>query len=342
MFLIHVRIFQLRVSACVNPQPFYFGASARFSGSAMVDRTTYTDVAHTPDLPLRQIFGRQRLPEALCQTVADANLLTVETFSMLGDTIAAVKTTLKAKIPDQTKFGPDEPAQELALASLAAVWKTCSTIGPLRCSACQNGRGSSKGARDPGRRSCRVPAAVHCSAPRRGLATSHESLIANSLSGSSETFLFTGPSISMKLVRCGPAMNRLLRSPGSVGMQRTCSRLFRFDQPHVAAFESQVMDKLHAFFVALEYLNVCEFSYKAGPLQYLSDLEEWRHENRGLALLLAADSLIRKKVYRLNSDRKRTYGTFSWSAGSVAFQPRFGHSGQLVCSPLRGGSAGSV
>lgn len=49
----------------------------------------------------------------------------------------------------------------------------------------------------------------------------------------------------------------------------------------------------------------------AGPLRYLSDLEEWCHENRGLALLLAADSLIRKKVYRLNSDHKQTYATFS-------------------------------
>ena len=94
----------------------------------MVDRTTYSDADHTPDLPLRQIFGRQRLPSDLCKTVADANLLTVETFSMLGDTIAAVKTTLKAIIPDEDKLGPDPPARELALAALAAVWKTCSTM----------------------------------------------------------------------------------------------------------------------------------------------------------------------------------------------------------------------
>ena len=87
-------------------------------------------------------------------------------------------------------------------------------------------------------------------------------------------------------------------------------KVVQVDQPTHAASESQVMDKLHAFFVALEYLNICEFSYKAGPLQYLSDLEEWRHENRGLALLLAADTLIRK-VYRLNSDHKQAYQTFS-------------------------------
>ena len=49
----------------------------------------------------------------------------------------------------------------------------------------------------------------------------------------------------------------------------------------------------------------------AGPLKYLSDLEEWRHENRGLALLLAADALIRKKVHRVSSDQRKTFGTFS-------------------------------
>ena len=83
------------------------------------------------------------------------------------------------------------------------------------------------------------------------------------------------------------------------------------DQPVSAVSEQQVMDKLHAFLVSLEYLNICEFTYAAGPLRYLSELEEWRHENRGLALLLSVDSLIRKKVYRLNSDQRKTFTTFS-------------------------------
>ena len=52
---------------------------------------------------------------------------------------------------------------------------------------------------------------------------------------------------------------------------------------------------MHAFLVGLEYLNICDFSHSAGPLRYLSELEEWRHEHRGLALLLTVDTLIRKK-----------------------------------------------
>ena len=281
------------------------------TGRIMVDRTTYSDAAHTPDLPLRQIFGRQRLPEALCQTVADANLLTVETFSTLGDTIAAVKTTLKAIIPDQTKFGPDEPAQELALASLAAVWKTCSTMQDHFAAR------RAKMEEDPSKVP-EIPGEDHAEFRQQFIARHPDVVLPHHrephrkfVERLQRDFLVHG---AVNFYEVGEMRTRNEQIAQKSGLSRNAEDLLKvvqIDQPQVAASESQVMDKLHAFFVALEYLNICEFSYKAGPLQYLSDLEEWRHENRGLALLLAADSLIRKKVYRLNSDRKQTYGTFS-------------------------------
>ena len=61
-------------------------------------------------------------------------------------------------------------------------------------------------------------------------------------------------------------------------------RVVMVDQPAAASSESQVMDKLHAFFITPEYLNICEFSLDARPWRYLAELEEWRHENHGLAL----------------------------------------------------------
>ena len=88
-------------------------------------------------------------------------------------------------------------------------------------------------------------------------------------------------------------------------------RVVMVDQPAAASSESQVMDKLHAFFITLEYLNICEFTNAAGPLKYLAELEEWRHENRGLALLLTVDTLIRKKVHRVSSDQRKQFTNFS-------------------------------
>ena len=42
----------------------------------MVDRTVYA-ADKTPDLPLRQVFGRQRVNEDLCKLAANSGLLTV-------------------------------------------------------------------------------------------------------------------------------------------------------------------------------------------------------------------------------------------------------------------------
>ena len=37
--------------------------------------------------------------------------------------------------------------------------------------------------------------------------------------------------------------------------------------------EGSVMDRLHASFVVLEYLIICEFTMDAGPLKYVSELD---------------------------------------------------------------------
>ena len=109
--------------------------------ASMVDRTTYPD-DQVPELALRQVFGRQRLPENLCLLAAEVGLRTMDTFAMLGDNITGVKQTLNRIVTDPARFGADAAAQELALTNLTAVWKTCS--------ACQDGRRSFEGTRNSG------------------------------------------------------------------------------------------------------------------------------------------------------------------------------------------------
>ena len=89
----------------------------------MMDRTVYAADA----VPLRQILGRQIRSQrtSACKLVADSGPRRAETFAMLGDTMVGAQDPL---IPDHAKLGDDQPTQELALTSLAAVWKTCSTI----------------------------------------------------------------------------------------------------------------------------------------------------------------------------------------------------------------------
>eukprot|EP00913_Durusdinium_trenchii_P014543 g13643.t1 len=279
----------------------------------MVDRTVtvYSDADHTPDLPLRQIFGRQRVPTDLCKVVADAGLLTVETFAMLGDTIAAVKQTVKTMIGDDTKLGADLPRQELSLTSLAAVWRTCSTMQEHFAAR------RAKMEEDPNKVP-EIPGEDHAEFRQQFIARHPDVVLPHHrephrkfVERLQRDFMVHG---AVNFYEVGEMRTRNEQIAQKSGISRSAEDLLKVvqvDQPVHMVSESQVMDKLHAFFVALEYLNICEFSYKAGPLQYLSDLEEWRHENRGLALLLAVDSLIRKKVYRLNSDHKQKYTTFS-------------------------------
>ena len=59
------------------------------------------------------------------------------------------------------------------------------------------------------------------------------------------------------------------------------------------------MDRLHRFFVALEYLAICEFSVKDGPITYIQELQAFRRETPDLFRLFWADKFFRTTVARL-------------------------------------------
>ncbi|CAE7540860.1 unnamed protein product, partial [Symbiodinium pilosum] len=267
----------------------------------MVDKTSYTGAV--PDLAVRQIFDRQKLLENLCLLMADSSLLSIERIAMLGDTISQAKTTLKAIVNDDTKFGADNAARELSLTLLAAVWKASAAFQDHTAAR------RAKMEEDPSK----IPEI-------RG--EDHAEF--------RETFVSAHPDVILTYMRepRRTFVERIYRDymvHGSVSYyevaeMRTRSdrltsedllKVVQHDNKAAIAAESDVLDRLRAFFVALEYLNICDFTFAAGPLRYLSELEEWRHENRGLSLLLSVDNLIRKKVVKLNSDKRKLFPTFS-------------------------------
>ena len=87
------------------------------------------------------------------------------------------------------------------------------------------------------------------------------------------------------------------------------------------ANEEDVMNRLHALMVALEYLNIVSYSVKEGTVRYLRELEVFRHEQPGLAFLVRADRLIRRKVAELQADQKDVPYVLCSSPGS-AQQPQ--------------------
>ena len=63
--------------------------------------------------------------------------------------------------------------------------------------------------------------------------------------------------------------------------------------------------------MTLEYLNICQYNRAGGPLKYLQELEQFRADTSSLPVLVMADSLIRKKLYRLQSEQRESFSTFS-------------------------------
>ena len=275
-----------------------------------MDRPKYPD-DQVPDLALRQVFGRQRLPEDLCLLLASTGLLNVETVAMLGESIASVKTTLKTIVSDITKLGATEAAQELSLTSLAAVWKMCSTLQEHFAAR------RAKMEEDP----TKVPEIPgdHHAEFREQFVARHPDVVLpphrephrKLVERIQRDYMVHGAIPFYQVGEMRVRSEQIVQKPGISKTAEDLIRVVAVDQPVQAASESQVIDKLHSFFVALEYLDICEFTTAAGPLRYLAELEEWRHENRGLALLLTVDTLIRRKIHRLNHDQRKTFPTFS-------------------------------
>ncbi len=82
------------------------------------------------------------------------------------------------------------------------------------------------------------------------------------------------------------------------------------DEPDPVTDVATLLNRIHALFMALEFLNICTYSRAAGPLKYLQELEQFRADYcPGRPFILAADTLIRKKVFRLQAEQRETYVT---------------------------------
>ena len=209
------------------------------------------------------------------------------------------------------KLGDSEAARELTLTSMAAVWKTRSSLQEHFAAR------RAKMEEDPSKVP-EIPGDDHAEFREQFVARHPDVLLPphrephrKFVERIQRDFLVHG---SVPCYQVGEMRIRSEQVAQKSGLSKNAEDLLRvvtIDQPPPAASEAQVMDKLHSFFVALEYLNICDYNVKSGPLRYMAELEEWRHENKGLALLLAVDSLIRKKVHRLNHDQRKLFPTFS-------------------------------
>eukprot|EP00438_Fugacium_kawagutii_P023814 Skav204935 [mRNA] locus=scaffold2514:68997:87350:+ [translate_table: standard] len=257
----------------------------------MVDRTTYADEAHTPKIALRQIFGRLGLREPLCRAAADASLLTVEVFAMLGDTAANAKTALRTLIP-AASLGTDAATTELSLMQLAAVWHSCHAL---------QGQFATRRARmeeDPNK----IPelAQEDHAEFRNRFVTAHPDVI---LLDSKEPhkkfveklnrdFLVLGILPYYTVAEIRTRADAIVQKAGLSKSAEDLLSISKADEPDPVTDVQTLLHRVHAFFMALEYMNICSYSRAAGPLKYLQELEQFRSECPGLPYVMAADGAV--------------------------------------------------
>ena len=95
---------------------------------------------------------------------------------------------------------------------------------------------------------------------------------------------------------------RILLHPRPLGGELPLESVARAPHSDAAPY-----NRVHALFMSLEYLSMCSYSKRAGSLRYLQELEQF---SSGLPYVMAADSLIRKKVRRLQSEQRELYNNF--------------------------------
>ena len=288
----------------------------------MVDRTTYADEAHTPKIALRQIFGRQNLPSALCLSAANAGLLSVEVFAMLGDTAQAAKDQLRALIPAD-ELGADQAARALALMQLAAVWLACQALQTQF--AARRARMEEDPAKVP-----EMPQEDHAEFRARFVRTHPDVILLDGrephkkfVEKLSRDFLVHGMVPFYTAAEIRTRADTIIQKAGLSKNAEDLLTVSKAEEPDSVTDVQTLLNRLHAFFMALEYLNICPYSRATGPLMYLQQLEQFRAECPGLPFVLMADTLIRKKVFRLQAEQRDAFATFQAALLDVLTNHRY-------------------
>ena len=240
--------------------------------------------------------------------MADAGLLSVEVFAMLGDAAGPVKTSLQTLLPTDA-LGANAAAQELSLMQLAAVGHSCHAL---------QGQFATRRAQmeDPNK----VPemAQEDHAEFRSRFVTPHPDVILldakephkKFVEKLSRDFLVHGMVPFYAVAEIRTRADSIVQKSGLSKNAEDLLTISRAEEPDQVTDVQTLPHRVHVLFVALEFLNICTYSRAAGPLKYMQELEQFKAECPGLPYLLAADSLVRKKVHRLQAEQRELYSTF--------------------------------
>ena len=104
----------------------------RSRADAMVDLTAYPTLEATPELAVRQILVRARVPPDLRLAVAAKGLLDADTWAAVAETLESFKTNIARLLNEQSLGADNSPTREANLIYLAAAWRKCRALAEGR------------------------------------------------------------------------------------------------------------------------------------------------------------------------------------------------------------------
>ena len=284
---------------------------------AGIDCTPYT-VEARPDQTLRQVLHTASVPEAFRLRLAGVGVLTNDVLANLGESPQAFVQNIKALLGGDNNFG-EAPQFIIVEAKLVSSWRKSRALMESTDSK------RLKLMEDP-HKIPEIPIHEYYSY-RANLVTRHPDVLVVDYKEPHKKFL-------ERLIR-DLTVNEVvlpyllgeirLRSEDVVmkpGLSPTAEMLLKISQEEVPASvtaEDDAMNRIHAFFMALEYVNVVSYAkYKrdgdthvGGSLDYLAELERGRRDTPGLQFLVLADERMRRKVYQLTTEMKGEYPSFA-------------------------------
>ena len=238
-----------------------------------MDKTTYVSKALTPDLALRQIFGRHRTPGDLCLLFANNSLLNIETVAVLGENHAAVRANIVRLIGGEEILGSTEQVRELRLLQVVTAWNSCQALNT--CFAQRRAKMEEDPHKVP-----ELSQETHGDF-RAQFMIAHPDAVVNSWNEPHKKFVerinrdFTVNG-TVPFYEAGEMRTRSETIAQKTGLAPSADQLVKLckvdEISSSVATEEEVFQRLHAFFMAMEMLNICAFTGSDGPVRYINEL----------------------------------------------------------------------
>jgi hypothetical protein len=305
---------------------------------AALDATIYTDKEHTPELALRQIFVVTNVDLAQRKALADMMFVKVDNFAAVADSATGFRTQIclilsaNAASADADGLGNSIAAKAANLAFLSGAWRKCATLATHRDS--QRARLEE----DP----LKIPeiALGDYSMMKTKFLKDHVDVIMTDFREPHKRFIerllrdFTINEVILPY-ELGEVRLKSEKITQSAGLARTPELLLKIakiDEAATVTMEEDALNRIYAFWIALEYTGHCSFTWfkeerhptsdklmsvTGGPLNFLQELESRRRETHGLRFLVLIDKKVRGKVHQLVTERAEDFPNISMALHHV-------------------------